>query len=142
MQLESWPVREKLEFDKEKKRTLWLSKIWDFVVFFFFNSRTLLNYNVWKCILPKEIAITWSSFHSYMLIESLSLTLLLWDCFFQKMQFKEALIIEFCMMFIRVLYVKISLTLWTAKKNIGCGQILPWICLWFLYEFWQIPKLQ
>ena len=37
--------------------------------------------------------------------------------FFQKMQFKEALVIEFCMMFNRVLYVKISLTLWTAKKK-------------------------
>lgn len=33
------------------------------------------------------------------------------------MQFKEALVIEFCMMFIQVLYVKINLTLWIAKKK-------------------------
>lgn len=68
-----------------------------------------------KVHIAKEIAITWSSFQSYMLIESPSLKLL--RDFFRKMQFKEALVIEFCMMFIQVLYVKISLTLWTAKKK-------------------------
>lgn len=62
----------------------------------------------------------------------------------QKIQFREDVLNEFCMMLIQVLYIKVILTLCVNKRNwkILFVDSFPGFVSDLLYEFWQIPKVQ